>query len=606
MPFRQTIDVSLPPLMISGGVTSKDNFAEHLPRPRLPSTYPAREKRESQHERRAVWLQARASAIGHQSRWLPPGKHPESRRSSIDLHAVRDELHLALECHASLLNPATGADLAYEVSKTLPRNSPRFQKIFRQLGNSKIRVAILALVTSLYAFGVMAQTSPDGSSITAPGTAYLTAQGSTWAFGNPDSYYSAQYDVVKQGVDIGWSGDSMWVLNGGNLYMVDSYNDVFQWQSTTFVQVSALPPAPTAPSPPAPTSPDGSSITAPGAAYLTAQGSTWAFGAPNSYYSAQYDVVRQGIDIGWSGNAMWVLNGGNLYMIDSYNDVFQWQSTTFVKVSALPPAPTPPSLPMTPAPPPTPGPQSISIFGDAVPNNPVEADYSAITLGVKFWSSQPGVISAVRFYRGAVSPQGYVARLYAANGTLLGSVNMAQESGPVPGWQEADFATPISISANQTYIAAYYAPSGQYADVFFGLTQGVTNGPLNVPGSAAVGGNGVYNYGNSFPSSTWNDSNYFVDVLFMPTTPAPYLVLNFNPGNPSITNTALLGSVVATIIPSWSDGSPFTGTLSFGPPYSNDHGTFAISGNTLIVNPSGPGVSSDANTTQQVTIVATQ
>src|SRR5271165_6850269 len=511
MPFRQTIDVSLPPLMISGGVTSKDNFAEHLPRPRLPSTYPAREKRESQHERRAVWLQARASAIGHQSRWLPPGKHPESRRSSIDLHAVRDELHLALECHASLLNPATGADLAYEVSKTLPRNSPRFQKIFRQLGNSKIRVAILAHVTSLYAFGVMAHTSPDGSSITAPGTAYLTAQGSTWAFG-----------------------------------------------------------------------------------------------APNSYYSAQYDVVRQGIDIGWSGNAMWVLNGGNLYMIDSYNDVFQWQSTTFVRVSALPPAPTPPSLPMTPAPPPTPGPQSISIFGDAVPNNPVEADYSAITLGVKFWSSQPGVISAVRFYRGAVSPQGYVARLYAANGTLLGSVNMAQESGPVPGWQEVDFATPISISANQTYIAAYYAPSGQYADVFFGLTQGVTNGPLNVPGSAAVGGNGVYNYGNSFPSSTWNDSNYFVDVLFMPTTPAPYLVLNFNPGNPSITNTALLGSVVATIIPSWSDGSPFTGTLSFGPPYSNDHGTFAISGNTLIVNPSGPGVSSDANTTQQVTIVATQ
>jgi hypothetical protein len=67
-----------------------------------------------------------------------------------------------------------------------------------------------------------------------------------------------------------------------------------------------------------------------------------------------------------------------------------------------------------------------------------------------------------------------------------------------------------------------------------------------------------------------------------------------------------LGSAVATITATWSDGSPFTGTLSFGAPYSNDNATFAISGNNLIINPAGPGVSGDANTTQNVTIVATQ
>jgi hypothetical protein len=86
----------------------------------------------------------------------------------------------------------------------------------------------------------------------------------------------------------------------------------------------------------------------------------------------------------------------------------------------------------------------------------------------------------------------------------------------------------------------------------------------------------------------------------------PYLVLSLNPPNPSITSSAPLGSVVATIISGWSNGSPFTGTLSFAPPYSNDHGTFAISGNNLIINPSGPGVSSSAGTIQNVTIVATQ
>jgi len=85
----------------------------------------------------------------------------------------------------------------------------------------------------------------------------------------------------------------------------------------------------------------------------------------------------------------------------------------------------------------------------------------------------------------------------------------------------------------------------------------------------------------------------------------PYLIISFDPPNPSIAVSAPLGSVVATITASWSDGSPFTGTLSFGPPYSNDNGAFAISGNSLIVNPAGPGVSADANTTLNVTVVAT-
>jgi hypothetical protein len=64
--------------------------------------------------------------------------------------------------------------------------------------------------------------------------------------------------------------------------------------------------------------------------------------------------------------------------------------------------------------------------------------------------------------------------------------------------------------------------------------------------------------------------------------------------------------VVATVTASWSDGSPFTGTLTFGAPYYNDNATFAISGNNLIINPAGPGVSAVANTLQNVTIVATQ
>ncbi len=248
--------------------------------------------------------------------------------------------------------------------------------------------------------------------------------------------------------------------------------------------------------------------------------------------------------------------------------------------------------------------QSVSALGNAIPMNPID-DGLEVTLGVKFWSSQPGTIKGIRFYRAIASPQGYVAKLYSANGILLGSATIAQDSGPLPGWQEADFASPISIAANTTYIASYYSPIGRGAWDVFGLSQGVTNGPLTFPASSAVGGNGVYSYANAFPTGSYQASNYYVDVVFAPAAPTPYLALSFSPPNPSIPSNATKGSVVAAIVPSWSDGSPFTGSLAFAAPYSNAGGVFAISGKNLIINPSGPGVSSGANTLN-VTIVATQ
>jgi len=76
--------------------------------------------------------------------------------------------------------------------------------------------------------------------------------------------------------------------------------------------------------------------------------------------------------------------------------------------------------------------QSISIFGNTAPSDPIGAG-KTVTLGVKFWSSQSGTISAIRFYRAAVSSSGYVASLYSADGTLLGSATLAHESGPDQG-----------------------------------------------------------------------------------------------------------------------------------------------------------------------------
>jgi hypothetical protein len=251
--------------------------------------------------------------------------------------------------------------------------------------------------------------------------------------------------------------------------------------------------------------------------------------------------------------------------------------------------------------------QTVSIFGNTTPS-PLSTYTTPITGGVKFWSTQSGAISGIRFYRATTSQGGYKASLYTASGSLLGSVTMKTESSPVPGWQVANFAAPISISPNTTYVAAYYVPSGNtYQLVAEGLTQGVSTGPLIAPASSAVGGNGVYNDAHAFPNTpSARNSNFLVDVLFTPVAPTPYLTLSFNPPNPTIASNAPAGTVVATVTASWSDGSPFTGTLSFGAPNSNDGGTFAISGNQLVVNSAGPGLSGDGATTQLVTIVAAQ
>jgi len=71
----------------------------------------------------------------------------------------------------------------------------------------------------------------------------------------------------------------------------------------------------------------------------------------------------------------------------------------------------------------------------------------------------------------------------------------------------------VTITAGTTYVASYYTGTGHYAATSGGLTSAVTNGPLT-----ALAGGGVYAYGsgNAFPSNSFNNSNYWVDVVFSP------------------------------------------------------------------------------------------
>jgi endonuclease/exonuclease/phosphatase family metal-dependent hydrolase len=159
-------------------------------------------------------------------------------------------------------------------------------------------------------------------------------------------------------------------------------------------------------------------------------------------------------------------------------------------------------------------PWSQTLFGDRVPSNAVEEpDTRAVEVGVKFRSNVAGAVESIRFYRGAGNPAGYVAHLWSADGTRLAEAPVAE--GP-NGWHEARLPAPVAIAAGATYVASYYTANGRFARDPGGLASAVASGNLTAPDSASAGGNGVYLYGGGFPSKTYKDTNYWVDVRFAP------------------------------------------------------------------------------------------
>ena len=76
----------------------------------------------------------------------------------------------------------------------------------------------------------------------------------------------------------------------------------------------------------------------------------------------------------------------------------------------------------------------------------------------------------------------------------------------------------MTVSANTTYVASYHTDVGHYASDAGYFANGVDNTPLHALASGVDGPNGVYAYGTSaFPTSSYQNSNYWVDVVFAPS-----------------------------------------------------------------------------------------
>jgi hypothetical protein len=150
-------------------------------------------------------------------------------------------------------------------------------------------------------------------------------------------------------------------------------------------------------------------------------------------------------------------------------------------------------------------------------------DPQPVEIGVLFRSDRAGYVKGIRFYKGSSNVGPHMAKLWSATGTLLVSAMFSGETAS--GWQEVRFATPVAITANTTHVASYYTASGFYSvtQAYFALA--VYTPPLRALANGDGGGNGVYRYGagGGFPTSAFNSTNYWVDVVFddNPCVPAP-------------------------------------------------------------------------------------
>ena len=235
-------------------------------------------------------------------------------------------------------------------------------------------------------------------------------------------------------------------------------------------------------------------------------------------------------------------------------------------------------------------PAVLTIWPDtAVPVRVDGGSTRAAELGVKFSSDVAGSVTGIRFYKASANTGTHVGNLWTSTGIRLATATFTGETAS--GWQQVDFAAPVAISANTMYVASYHVNSGHFsADANAFSIAGVDNPPLHALPDSVAGGNGVYRtrYSSSFPNTSGNGTNYWVDVVFKPAAVATLTSIAVTPANPTIvaggtrqftaTGTYLDGSTQnVTSQAAWSSSKTTVATVS-----ASGLATAVLAGSTTI------------------------
>ena len=147
-------------------------------------------------------------------------------------------------------------------------------------------------------------------------------------------------------------------------------------------------------------------------------------------------------------------------------------------------------------------------------------DASDIEVGTKFTASVNGFVRGVRFYKGPSSSGTFTGKLYDFNNPATPLANANFVTSP-SGWQQVLFSSPVAITAGTTYVVSVYSSTGDYSssDGYFNvpLVSGSLTAPAGDNGTTSSS-NGLYLYGSGMPINSYNNSSYFVDVVFTPAS----------------------------------------------------------------------------------------
>ena len=145
--------------------------------------------------------------------------------------------------------------------------------------------------------------------------------------------------------------------------------------------------------------------------------------------------------------------------------------------------------------------------------------------GVKITVDVPMTLTDIRFFKGSQETGTHVGRVWTATGTQLASATFT--NGTASGWQRQALSTPLTLQPDTVYIVSVNL-NNVFSVTQSGLAAAIDNGPLH---SVADGADGVY--GSSagvFPSQSYKNSNYFVDVVVRSDTLSPPTVTAETPG----------------------------------------------------------------------------
>ena len=152
-----------------------------------------------------------------------------------------------------------------------------------------------------------------------------------------------------------------------------------------------------------------------------------------------------------------------------------------------------------------------SLFTTQTPAQPNFTDGPGVDweIGMRFTSSNPGQIQAIRFYKSPSETGTHVGYIWSSTGQQLATVTFTNEGAS--GWQQQALAAPLNITAGTTYVVSVNTNS------YYALTSQGFASPITYGGLSAPAGAGVYNdVEGAFPSLVYQNENYFRDVVFVP------------------------------------------------------------------------------------------